>query len=149
MVPPPRPHPVQTESDVAFPRLDEAQMATMSPPGAPSRSSAGQDLFTPGDLDFDLILVVSGCVEILDEADTPEERVLVTYGPRQFVGELNLITAEPTLLTARVTAPSEGVFVSREALRSVVSRDSRLGDLIMNAMVTGGRSSSRPRAAPA
>jgi thioredoxin reductase (NADPH) len=133
--PPPDRAPVQTESDVAFPRLDEAQMATMVAAGRTEQVDPGRDLLTPGELDFDLILVVSGCVEILDEADTPEERVLVTYGPRQFVGELNLITAEPTLLTARVTAPSEVVFVSREALRTVVSRDSRLGDLIMNALV--------------
>jgi thioredoxin reductase (NADPH) len=133
-VPPDR-TPVQTESAVAFPRLDEAQMATMVAVGRTEKVDTGQDLFVPGDLDLDLILVVSGCVEILDEADTPRERVLVTYGARQFVGELNLITMEPTLLTARVTAPSEFVFVSREALRTVVSRDSRLGDLIMNALV--------------
>jgi thioredoxin reductase (NADPH) len=126
---------VQTESDVAFPRLDEAQVATMAGTGRTEKIAAGEVLFSPGDLDNDLILVLSGCVEILDDADTPEERVLVTYGPRQFIGELNLITAEPTLLTARVTAPSEVVFVSREALRTVVSRDSRLGDLIMNALV--------------
>jgi thioredoxin reductase (NADPH) len=125
----------QTESDVAFPRLDESQVATLAGVGRAAKVEPGEDLFSPGDLDFDLILVVSGCVEILDEADTPQELVLVTYGPRQFAGELNLITAEPTLLTARVSAPSELVFVNREALRTVVSRDSRLGDLIMNALV--------------
>jgi thioredoxin reductase (NADPH) len=127
--------PVQPESDVAFPRLDEAQMATMVAAGRTETVAAGTDLFSPGDLDNDLTLVVSGCVVILDDADTPEERVLVTYGPRQFAGELNLITAEPALLTARATAPSEVVFIGREALRTVVSRDSRLGDLIMNALV--------------
>ena len=78
--PPPDRTPVQTESDVAFPRLDEAQMATMVAAGRTEKVDAGQDLFLPGDLDFDLILVVSGCVEILDEADSPRERVLVTYG---------------------------------------------------------------------
>jgi thioredoxin reductase (NADPH) len=133
--PPPDRAPLQTESDVAFPRLDEAQVATMAGAGRTEQIATGQILFSPGDLDNDLILLLSGCVEILDDADTPEERVLVTYGPRQFVGELNLITAEPTLLTARATAPTEVVFVGREALRTVVSRDSRLGDLIMNALV--------------
>src|SRR5436190_24323958 len=117
--------PIQTESDVAFPRLDEAQVATMAAAGRTEQIDAGQILFTPGDLDNDLILLLSGCVEILDDAGTPEERVLVTYGARQFVGELNLITAEPTLLTARATAPSEVVFVDREAPRTAVSRDSR------------------------
>ncbi|HKZ14284.1 MAG TPA: FAD-dependent oxidoreductase [Solirubrobacterales bacterium] len=132
---PPDRAPIRTESDVAFPRLDEEQMATMVAAGRTEKVEPGQDLFSPGDLDYDLIVVLSGCVEVLDDADTPEERVLVSYGPRQFAGELNLITAEPALLTARPTVPSEVSFVSREALRTVISRDPRLGDLIMNALV--------------
>ena len=43
------------------------------------------------------------------------------YGPRQFVGEMNLITAEPTLMTARVAEAGEGVFLDIEALRGVVA----------------------------
>src|ERR1700753_1920579 len=93
--PPPDRNPVQQESDVAFPRLDEAQMATMVAAGRREEVEAGHVLFSPGDLDYELILVVSGCVEVVDEAGTSEERVLVAYGPRQFAGELDLITAEP------------------------------------------------------
>jgi thioredoxin reductase (NADPH) len=127
--------PIQTESDVAFPRLDEAQMATMLAAGRREQVEAGRTLFSPGDLEHQLIVLRSGCVEIVDDADTPAERVLVSYGPRQFAGELNLVNAEPALLTARTTAPSEVVFVGREELSTVVSRDPRLGDLVMNALI--------------
>jgi thioredoxin reductase (NADPH) len=127
--------PVAGESDVTFPRLTEAQMATMEAAGRREQVSEGQILFSPGDLDFDLIVVASGCVEIIDAYETPGERVMVSYGPRQFAGELNLITLEPTLLTARVAAAGEAIFVSRESLRSVISHDTRLGDMIMNALV--------------
>ncbi len=127
--------PAQPESDVAFPRLDAAQVATMVAAGRSEELSAGQVLYGPGELDLELVVVLSGCVEIVDQIDTPQERVLATYGPRQFAGELNLITAEPALLSARSTAPGEAVFVSREALRTVVARDPRLGDLVMNALV--------------
>jgi len=127
--------PVAGESDVTFPRLTEAQMATIEAAGRREQVSAGQILFSPGDLDLDLIVVASGCVEIIDAYGTPGERVIVSYGPRQFAGELNLITLEPTLLTARVAAAGEAIFVSREALRAVISHDTRLGDMIMNALV--------------
>ncbi|HEY4916025.1 MAG TPA: FAD-dependent oxidoreductase, partial [Solirubrobacteraceae bacterium] len=127
--------PVAGESDVIFPRLTEAQMATMEAAGRREQVSAGQILFSPGDLDFDLVVVASGCVEIIDAYGSPGERVIVGYGPRQFAGELNLITLEPTLLTARVAAAGEAIFVSREALRAVISHDTRLGDMIMNALV--------------
>jgi thioredoxin reductase (NADPH) len=135
-----RPTPDRTpfagESDVIFPRLDEAQIATMAAAGRTEKLSTGEILFSPGDLDFDLIVLRSGCVEVLDDAGTDSERVLVSYGARQFVGELNLITMEPALLTARVAQEGEGIFVSREALRGVISRDTRLGDMIMNALVS-------------
>lgn len=128
--------PVAGESDVTFPHLTEAQMATIEAAGRREQVSAGQILFSPGDLDLDLIVVASGCVEIIDGYGTPGERVIVSYGPRQFAGELNLITLEPTLLTARVAAAGEAIFVSREALRAVISHDTRLGDMIMNALVS-------------
>jgi thioredoxin reductase (NADPH) len=128
--------PVAGESDVVFPRLDEAQLATMAAAGRRQTLSTGQILYGPGDLDFDLVVVVSGCVEVIDEIGTAEESVLVSYGARQFLGELNLITLEPALLTARVAQAGEAIFVNREALRGVISRDTRLGDLIMNALVS-------------
>ncbi|MFT3865586.1 MAG: FAD-dependent oxidoreductase [Solirubrobacterales bacterium] len=134
-VPQPDRTPVAGESDVTFPRLDPAQMATMAAAGRRQEISAGQILFSPGDLDYDLIVVESGCVEIIDAYGTPAERVLVSYGPRQFAGELNLITLEMTLLTARVAEDGVVILVSREALRGVISRDTRLGDMIMNALV--------------
>src|SRR5882757_9049975 len=124
------------ESDVAFPRLDEQQIATMEAAGERIELEAGQILYSPGDLDNDMVLVLSGRVEIIDAIGTDEEAVFATYRARQFLGELNLITAEPTYLTARVAEAGEGVSISREALNKVVSRDSRLGDMIMSALVT-------------
>jgi thioredoxin reductase (NADPH) len=134
--PPSDPPPLGEESDVIFPRLDPGQIETIEAAGRHEKLSAGQVIFSPGDLDNEMLVVLSGCVEILDGGDADRERVLVRYGERQFVGELNLITMEPTLLKAVVAEAGEGIFVDREALRSIVSRDTRLGDLIMNALVS-------------
>ena len=110
-------------------------MATMVAAGRSVQLAPGQVLYSPGELDYDLIVVVSGRVEVVDEIGTEAETVLVEYGPRQFAGELNLITLEPALLSVRVTEAGEAVFVSREALRTVISRDPGLGDMLMNALV--------------
>ncbi len=130
------PRPLGEESDVVFPRLDPEQIATMEEAGRREPLAEGQVIFAPGDLDYELLVVLRGCVEILDAAGTDQERVVVRYGERQFAGELNLITLEPALLKAVVAEAGEGIFVSREALREVVARDTRLGDLIMNALVS-------------
>src|SRR3954452_19158152 len=134
--PHPEPPTLGEESDVTFPRLDAAQLATMEAAGRREKLVEGQVVFSPGDLDHELLVVLHGCVEILDGAGTSQERIVVRYGERQFAGELNLITLEPALLTAVVAEAGEGIFVGREALREVVSRDTRLGDLIMNALVS-------------
>jgi thioredoxin reductase (NADPH) len=128
--------PIAGESDIIFPRLDEEQIAVLAAAGRRKRLSTGQVLSSPGDLDIELVVVVSGCVEIVDEIGSEAESVLVSYGARQFVGELNLITMEPALLTAKVAQEGEGIFISREVLRTVVSRNPRLGDLIINALVS-------------
>jgi thioredoxin reductase (NADPH) len=128
--------PIAEENDVVFPRLDRAQMETLRVAGRTVPLKTGEVLYAPGELDYDLVVVVTGCVEIVDAIDTPHERILVSYGARQFAGELNLITLEPTLLSARVAQEGEAIFVTREALRGVISRDTRLGDLITNALVS-------------
>ncbi len=130
------PRPAGAEDDIAFPRLSPAQVETMKAAGRTEALAAGQTLFSPGDLDNELVVVLAGRVEIVDAAGSEHERVLVEYGPRQFVGEMNLITAEPTLMTARVAEAGEGVFLDIQDLRGVVAGDSRLGDMLINAMVT-------------
>src|ERR1700709_2153939 len=128
--------PVAAENDVAFPRLAPVQIETLRAAGRTVALETGGILYSPGELDYDLIVVVTGCVEIVDAIDTPHERILVSYGARQFARELNLITLEPTLLSARVAQEGEAIFVTRAALRTVISRDTRLGDLITNALVS-------------
>jgi thioredoxin reductase (NADPH) len=124
------------EDDIAFPRLSPAQLETMKAAGRVEPLAAGQVLAAPGDLDNEMVVVLAGRVEVVDDAGLPGERVLVEYEARQFAGEMSLITAEPTLMTSRVAEAGEGVFLDIQALRGVVARDPRLGDLLINAMVT-------------
>ncbi len=128
--------PLRIEDDIAFPRLGEAHLATMRSVGRVEKLEEGEILFSPGDNDYDFIAVLSGCIEIIDGIDTPDERALTSFGPRQFAGELNFITAEPSFLTARVAEAGEGIFIDRETFRSLISREPRLGDMIINAYIS-------------
>jgi len=125
----------QVDNDVLFPRLDESQIAKLESVGRRRPISGGEILFATGDADYDLVLVLAGELEIIDDLGTEDEEVLTRFGPRQFAGELSLITKEPPLLSGRVSEAGEAVFVDRDALGSIVARDSRLGDLIVNALI--------------
>jgi thioredoxin reductase (NADPH) len=128
--------PLRTENDIAFPRLNEDQLATMRAAGHVEAIEKDQILFEPGDNDYDFIVVLEGCIEIIDAIDTPNERALTSYGPRQFSGELNFVTSEPSFLTARVAISGEAIFIDRASFRGLISRDPRLGDMIINAYIT-------------
>ena len=56
-------------------------MATMVAAGRARAADPGQVLDSPGDLDYDLIVVVSGGVEVVDEIGTEDESVLVCLRP--------------------------------------------------------------------
>ena len=51
--------PVAGESDVVFPRLDPVQIETLRAAGRTAQLETGEILYSPGELDYDLIVVVS------------------------------------------------------------------------------------------
>jgi thioredoxin reductase (NADPH) len=92
-------------------------------------------LYSAGDLDYPLVLVLSGAVDVIDAHGTKRSSVFTTHRTHQFVGELNLVTAEPAYLCAEVVEAGEGIAVDRETLGTLISREPRLGDQVMSALV--------------
>ncbi len=123
------------QSDVAFPRLNQTQLAAVAAAGTRRALVAGETLYAPGDMDYDLVVVLSGRIAVLDGAGTANESTIAEHRARQFSGELNLITSEPAYLTAVVEESGEAISLSRTSLRGLVSRDQALGDLILTAFV--------------
>ena len=74
---------------IAFPTLDEAQIARLSVcTAAVSRTyQDGQALFTVGDLDMKFFVVKSGEVEIVD-ASGDERRTVTVHRPGEFTGDV-------------------------------------------------------------
>jgi thioredoxin reductase (NADPH) len=125
----------EAESDVAFPRLSVDQVNAIDAVGRRFDLEPGAMLYSAGDLDYDLVLVLSGAVDVIDAHGTERSSVFTTHRAHQFVGELNLVTGEPAYLCAEVVEAGEGIAVAREALGTLISRNPRLGDLLMSALV--------------
>src|SRR3954452_10062208 len=88
---------------VASYRLDDEQFARAAAYGSPQEVAAGDYVFRAGDDDEDLILVGTALLEVVLSA-TADGRgeVILRSGPGQFVGELNLLTGQTRVLSARV-----------------------------------------------
>jgi thioredoxin reductase (NADPH) len=123
------------ESDVAFPRLSADQVKAIDAVGRRIDLQPGAMLYSAGDLDYPLVLVLSGAVDVIDAHGTKRSSVFTTHRTHQFVGELNLVTGEPAYLCAEVVEAGEGIAVDRETLGTLISREPRLGDQVMSALV--------------
>ncbi|MEV4348406.1 FAD-dependent oxidoreductase [Actinoplanes sp. NPDC049596] len=117
----------------AWVALDEEQFARAIAYGHPQPVRAGDVLFDVGDDDGDLILIESGSADVL--RNTHDRESILHAGPRQFVGELNLLTGQNRILTAHVTADGVVHRVSPAEFRRLMAQDTELSDVLLRAFL--------------
>src|SRR5438876_4264906 len=88
----------QTEHEVAFPQLTKAELELVKALATPYDYADGETIFRAGQADIDLYIVESGQVEIRNPTDG--DRPIVTHGPGQFSGDIDVLTGRPVLVTA-------------------------------------------------
>src|SRR5579872_2516615 len=98
-------HPLQS---IAFPTLDEAQIARLSGcTAAVSKSfQDGQTLFAVGDRDMKFFVVKSGEVEIVDLSGDEPKRVTV-HRKGEFTGDVSHLTGAPAVVSAIARGPCD------------------------------------------
>ena len=118
-------------------QLTPAQFARLAAYGVLQDVSTADIVFTVGDADYDLIAVESGSIELLSPAahDEAETRVALC-GPGGFVGELNLLTGQAALLTARVVEPGRIYRISPAQFRRVMADDPEVSDVLLQTFLT-------------
>ena len=117
------------------PPLTDAQWSRLLAFGEPQEVVEGEYLFEAGDLDYDLILVDSGEIELVRVSfgwvgETPIGRM----GPRSFVGELGLLNGQGAFLSARASVAGRMLRVSRARLRLLMAEDDELCDIVLHAL---------------
>src|SRR2546421_11006173 len=134
---------------VAFPTLDDSELADLEALGTRRSVTVGEYLYREGDTTYDFYVILSGAVEILVRSDG-EEQIIVRHGPGRFLGELNLLTGQRVYLSARVVEPGVVLVVPKAALQHVIATNPGLGDTILAAflarrsvLLSGARASIR------
>ncbi|WP_433383667.1 FAD-dependent oxidoreductase [Actinoplanes sp. CA-142083] len=120
----------------AFPVLTPEQFARLAGYGTRHQAEAGEILYDVGDENCDLILVETATAEVVrtPTATAPEE-LFLTAGAGQFLGEMNLLTGQTRLLSARVSAPGLIHRIDEAAFRLLMARDTELSDLLLHAFL--------------
>ena len=120
-------------AQAAFHSLDDSQFARAIAYGRPEQVRAGDLVFDIGGEDADLFLVESGSIEVRQVSG--DDDPFLSAGPRQFVGELNLLTGQTRILQARVITGGVVHRVAPEEFRRLMAQDAELSDLLLRSFL--------------
>ena len=121
---------------VAFPKLNEAQMAALGrcPLTKLKRLQDGEKLFEVGDRDINFFAVKFGAVEIVDESgEKPRTITVLRHG--EFTGDVTQLTGGPAVVSGVARGNTEVYEVSPDALRHLLNNHPELGDVILQAFI--------------
>jgi thioredoxin reductase (NADPH) len=86
-------------------------------------------VFRAGDADLDLFVVESGAIEILNAADG--DRHIVTHGPRQFAGDIDLLTRRPVIVNAVARGKTKLPRVPGPRLREMLNKAPHVSEKLL------------------
>jgi len=117
------------------PLLGESQLTTLRRYGREERVADGEVLFADGDQTYDMIVVLDGSIEIIEHHGHPDEVVIVSYGPREFIGEMGLLTGQTVYLSAVATTHGRVLRIPVAQVKVIMSEEPDLSDLVLRAFL--------------
>jgi thioredoxin reductase (NADPH) len=113
------------------PILSPAHVELLAARGEERTAEKGEFLFRIGDAHYPFMAVLEGEAAILDGAGNEIAR----QGPGGFIAEINLLTGQTVFVDCVVTEPMRYIAVDREELRSLLSEDGALADLLLHTFI--------------
>ena len=120
-----------TSEQTAFPILDADELAIIRALAAVEDYPAGHTVIHAGQPDIDFFVVDAGAIDILNPAD--DNRLVVTHGVGQFVGDIDLLTRRPVIVTAVTSGPTRVLRLPGNKLRELLNTVPRLSDKLLTA----------------
>lgn len=120
---------------VAFPKLDDRQLAMLEPLGAHRIVRRGESMYKAGQRDLPLAVVLRGALEAFEARDG-QEQILGTIGPRDFAGDVAMLMGTASLATVRGAAEeSEILEVQACEFRKAMAELPMVSELIVRAFI--------------
>ena len=124
-----------TES-IAFPALSNEQLVTLESLGTRRKVRRGEVIYKAGQRDVPFNLVLSGELEVFESRDG-EEQILGVPGPRDFAGDISMLTGEAGVIaTMRGKAEeSEIVQIPAARFRRALAEIPSVSETIVSALI--------------
>jgi len=117
--------------EIAFPRLTPTDLELLRPFGKPCSYEDGETIFNAAEEAIDLFVVESGSMEILNPAQG--NRSVVTHGPGQFSGDIDLLTRRPPIVNGVARGRTDLLRISSSRIREILSKLPHIGEILLAA----------------
>jgi thioredoxin reductase (NADPH) len=120
---------------LAFPKLSEAEVESLAALAKVCSFEDGESIFQAGQRGLPFYVVESGGIAIVDES-RPEPETIVVHGPREFTGDVSLLTDRPAVVSAYAKGACRAYCVGQDELRRVIQEIPDLSDKLLEAFQT-------------
>src|SRR5664279_1080753 len=103
-----------------FPTLEPTEIERLRRFGEARSYVAGEALARVGEPGHGLTLILSGQVDVTQNAERGRRELIVSHGPGSFMGELAQLSGRPMLVDARATTPVEAIVIPSHRLPVVL-----------------------------
>jgi thioredoxin reductase (NADPH) len=121
--------------DLAFAKLTEEMVERLRSYGREETFPADVPLFTHGERQVDMFVVLEGAVDISLPAANGETKVIAHHQKFDFSGELNLLTSQGSLVEARTVSESRLLRIPRSELQRLMRAEGDIANLITSATI--------------
>jgi thioredoxin reductase (NADPH) len=121
--------------DLAFPKLTNPEVECLAGLASVCSFHDAELIFRAGQRGVPLYVVESGKIAIVDET-TEIPKTIVVHGPREFTGDVSLLTDRPAVISAYAAGETRAYCVGQADLRRVIQEIPDLSDKLLEAFQT-------------
>lgn len=122
--------------DLAFPKLTEEMIQRLIPYGCEEVFPAGALLYTYGDRQTDMFVVLEGGIDILlPVQDGDGTKVFARHRKFDFSGEFNLLNSQGAVVEAQTIRESRLLRISRKELQRLMRAEGDIANLIVQGTI--------------
>ena len=115
--------------DRAFPTLDADELEMLRPLACAQNFAVGEVLFKAGDRDVDFFVIERGAVDVLNPTDG--NSLIVTHRDGHFVGDIDMLTRRPVIVTVVAREPTHVLRIAGAKLRQLLNTVPRVSEKLL------------------
>ena len=121
--------------DLAFPRLSDEMLQRLGSYGQEEFVATDTRLYTYGDRDTDMLVILSGEIESRLLVKGGGSKVFRSLCAGEFTGELNVLNTQRSIAEARTTSASRLLRISRRNLRVLMRAEGDIANIVVSACI--------------